>query len=120
MSALDKPLSPLVQALVITGLGTILGLTGKDYFLRGIPIPADLVGWAFAAIGVLRLIVALLSRVRPKAEVEAARATPSTKARPRGARPRLACRKCGELVDADTLLDFHCETCRHVGEAAYR
>lgn len=71
-SSLDKPLSPVSQALVISGLGLALVLFQElfedTYVLRAFPmISIRLVGGLIMAFGAYRLVRALLSRPPPRA-----------------------------------------------------
>ena len=128
----DKPLTARGRGLALIVFGAVMvagDLTlprGWEYvFEQAKWLPVRYLGWAVILYGgVLIAGYSLFPSGRDR-QVPAREAAVSPRGsgparRPAGAAPRIACRKCGELVEVEQLEDRECDRCRAVGEGGYR
>jgi len=125
----DKPLSSAGRGVLLVALGAVMASldrtlpAGYVYVLRGAPfVLVSWVGWAAIVYGGVLIVGHWLFPPQNDRAVppSGAREPAAPTERPKGAAARMACRKCGEIVELDRMENRECDDCRGVGKATYR
>lgn len=123
-----RPLTSLGRGIVVIGVGAMFA--SFDFFAPdGSTWVFEQARWlrlrwfglAFVAYGVALVALTVLSRIVARPHVPTESHSDRALQRPRGAPPRVACKKCGELFDVSMLEERTCDDCRGVQrEGRYR